>query len=383
MDTKKTNLEGGNSRVSLWIATRKGAFSMESAPSQSPWSMSGPILLGAAVNHIVSDPRDRKTLLMAAHPGHLGPTVYHSTDSGKTWKEASLPPSFPKEENGETVRYTFWLSPGHASEPGVWYAGTCPPALFRTEDGGVTWQSVAGFNKHPMRKEWASIGSGGEIPGGNILHSIQIDPRDPRHMYFGISGGGVFETTDRGANWQPLNKGIVSYFLPDPEAEYGHDPHALRIHPTRPDLLYLQSHTGIYRMEREKACWERVGRAMPEAVGDIGFPIVLHPRFSDTAWVFPMDGTDIWPRTSPDGKPAVYRTQDGGKSWSRQDAGFPREHGYFTVKRQAMTADQGDPLGLYLGTTGGQVWGSRDEGQTWVKLAENLPEILAIEAVSE
>jgi hypothetical protein len=278
------------------------------------------------------------------------------------------------------VRYTFWISPGHESQPGVWYAGACPPALFRSEDGGDTWEGVSGFNEHPMRKQWAAIGDEFEIPDGNILHSIQIDPRDPRHMYFGISPGGVFETTDQGATWQPLNKGIVSYFLPEPEAEYGHDPHALRIHPQNPDLLYMQSHTGIYRMERASACWERIGMSMPDEVGDIGFPIVLHPRNQNTAWVFPMDGTEIWPRTSPGGKPAVYRTDDRGSTWVRQDGGFPREHGYFTVKRQAMTCDQNDPLGLYIGTTSGQVWGSRDEGQNWVKLADYLPQIVSLEA---
>ncbi len=369
-------------QVTLLIGTRKGGFFLHGSPDGAFWDLQGPLFLGAAVNHIVLDPRDGRTLLMAAAPGHIGPTIYRSTDNGATWKEASAPPAFPKAENGESVRYTFWLSPGHADEPGVWYAGTCPPALFRSADGGDIWESVSGFNDHPMRRAWSSMDGGGEIPDGNTLHSIQIDPRDARHMYFGISVGGVFETTDGGETWQPLNRGIVSYFLPNPEAEYGHDPHALRIHPQEPDLLYMQSHVGIYRMEREAACWERVGAAMPEEIGDIGFPIVLHPRDPNTAWVFPMDGTEIWPRTSPGGKPAVYRTEDRGQSWKRQDAGFPRQHGYFTVKRQAMTADGRDPLGLYLGTTGGQVWGSHDEGQTWAKLADNLPEILAVEAVA-
>jgi photosystem II stability/assembly factor-like uncharacterized protein len=369
-------------RTTLLVATRKGAFFLKNQSDQT-WAVQGPFFLGAAVNHLVLDPRDRNTLLMAAHPGHLGPTIYRSTDAGNTWKESSAPPAFPKAENGETVKYTFWLAPGHASQPGVWFAGTCPPALFRSTDGGDTWEGVSGFNDHPMRKEWASIGGDGEIPDGNILHSIQIDPRDPNHMYFGISPGGVFETNDQGATWQPLNKGIVSYFLPDPQAEYGHDPHALRIHPMQPDLLFLQSHTGIYRMDRAEGCWQRVGLAMPEAVGDIGFPIVLHPHRPDTAWVFPMDGTDIWPRTSPGGKPAAYCTMDRGQTWIRQDSGFPREHGYFTVKRQAMTSDQSDPLGLYLGTTSGEVWGSRDEGRTWTMLAGHLPEILALEAAPE
>jgi len=374
-------MPSSDSPLSLLVSTRKGAFFLSEQPG-GDWSLGGPFFLGAAVNHMVQDPRDPRTLLMAAHPGHLGPTIYRSTDAGATWKEASLPPAFPKAEGGETVRFTFWLTPGHASQPLVWWAGTSPPALFRSLDGGDTWESVRGFNEHPMRHTWIGYGEPYEIPGGNTLHSIQIDPRDPNHMYFGISASGVFETTDGGESWQPLNKGIISYFLPDPEAEFGHDPHCLRIHPLDPDLLLTQTHTGIYRMERRNACWERIGQAMPAEVGDIGFPIVLHPRDPNTAWVFPMDGTDIWPRTSPGGKPAVYRTQDRGGSWTRQDSGFPREFGYFTVKRQAMTADQRDPLGLYLGTTSGQVWASRDEGQTWQKLVDNLPEIYAVEAAS-
>ena len=368
--------------ITLLVATRKGAFFLNGDNGHAPWSVTaGPFFLGAAVNHMVLDPRDGRTLLMAARPGHIGPTIYRSSAAGQTWTEASAPPAFPKREGGESVRHTFWLTPGHASQPGVWYAGTSPPALFRSSDGGDTWEGVAGFNDNPMRREWAGIGEEFEIPGGNTLHSINIDPRDPRHMYFGISTGGVFETTDGGETWQPLNRGIVSYFLPNPEAEFGHDPHCLRIHPAQPDLIFTQTHTGIFRMERQNACWEHVGMAMPAEVGDIGFPIVLHPRDPNTAWVFPMDGTEIWPRTSPGGTPAVYVTHDRGASWQRQDAGFPREHAYYTVKRQAMTSDGADPLGLYLGTTGGQVWASRDEGQSWVKLYEGLPEILAVEAV--
>jgi hypothetical protein len=381
-----TNMAGqtGQSPVTLLIATRKGGFFLKGSRTGSPWTLSGPIFLGAVINHIVLDPRDGRTMVMAASTGHLGPTIFRSIDYGKTWKEAAQPPAFPKappEEKGEAVRFTFWLSPGHASEPGVWYAGTCPPALFRSEDGGETWEGVAGFNDNPMRRDWVSK-EGEEPPGGATLHSIQIDPRDPKHIYFAVSVGGVFESVDRGATWQPLNKGLHSYFLPDPEAEYGHDPHAMLLHPQNPDLLYQQTHVGIYRMDREEARWVHVGASMPTEVGDIGFPIVLHPRDPATAWVFPMDGTDVWPRTSPGGKPALFRTQDHGATWTRQDAGFPREHGYFTVKRQAMSNDALNPLGLYLGTTTGQVWGSRDEGETWSKLADNLPEILAVEAVS-
>ncbi len=372
------------SPVTLLVATRKGGFFLNGSRPDGPWTLSDPIFLGATINHIVADPRDNKTMLMAALTGHLGPTVFRSTDYGRTWKEASRPPAFPpasgEDQKGIVLRFTFWLTPGHASEPGVWYAGSCPPALWRSEDGGDTWEGVAGFNQNPMWREW-TMGDEGGTPGGPTLHSIQIDPRSANHIYLATSPGGVFETTDRGASWQPLNKGISSFFLPVPEAEYGHCTHALRLNPQNPDLLYQQNHCGIYRMVRQEGRWERVGKAMPEDVGDIGFPMVVHPRSPQTAWVFPMDATEVWSRTSPGGRPAVFRTDDGGQTWARHDAGFPREHGYFTVKRQAMNSDRQDPLGIYLGTTDGQVWGSRDEGRTWAKLADYLPEVLAVEAV--
>ncbi|MBI5090499.1 MAG: glycosyl hydrolase, partial [Actinobacteria bacterium] len=151
-----------------------------------------------------------------------------------------------------------------------------------------------------------------------------------------------------------------------------------RMHPLMPDRLYQQNHCGIYRLDRPGERWERIGDNMPREVGDIGFPVELHPRDPDTAWVFPMDGTDVWPRTSPDGRPAVYVTRDAGASWTRLDSGLPRR-GWFTVKRQAMTTDDRDPVGVYFGTTSGEIWGSSDEGATWSRIAEHLPEIYSVE----
>ena len=151
-------------------------------------------------------------------------------------------------------------------------------------------------------------------------------------------------------------------------------------HPARPDRFYQQNHCGIYRLDLPGDSWERIGRAMPAEIGDIGFPMVAHPRDPDTVWVFPMDGTTVWPRTSVGGRPAAYRTRDAGRTWERQDRGFPREQAWLTVKRQAMTADAGDPVGLYLGTTSGQVWMSGDEGASWRVLASHLPEIQSVTA---
>ncbi|HYK92344.1 MAG TPA: glycosyl hydrolase, partial [Acidobacteriota bacterium] len=216
-------------------------------------------------------------------------------------------------------------------------------------------------------------------PDGPKLHSILIDPRNSDHMYLGMSGGGVFESQDKGADWKPLNQGCAADFIPTPNPEFGHDPHRVILHPLMPDRLYQQNHCGIYRMNRPEGRWVRIGLNMPKKIGDIGFPIVQHPRDPDTVWVFPMDGTSVWPRTSPDGKPAVYVTRNSGKKWTRLDNGLPPSNAWLTVKRQAMTTDSRETLGLYFGTTSGEIWGSRDEGESWTCLACHLPQIYATE----
>jgi len=370
--------------VTLLVGTRKGAWFFSSDASRKSWRVDGPHMLGQIVNHIVRDPRSG-TMLMAAKTGHLGPTVFRSTDKGKTWKEAGRPPAFPSAgANGDAakaraVSHTFWLSPGHASEPGVWWAGTSPPGLFVSTDDGVSWESVAGFNEHPMYWKWCPADGG--TPDGALLNQIAIDPRDAAHMYIATSTGGVFETNDRAGTWRPLNKNVEANFFPDPYPEYGQDAHWIALAPTNPDRIWQQNHCGIYRLDRPGEKWTRIGKAMPKTVGDIGFTIVPHPRDDKCAWVFPMDGSTVWPRTSPDGKPAVYRTRDAGRSWERQDKGFPKKQGWFTVKRQAFCRDGGKPVGLYLGTTGGEVWASTNEGGRFEQIAAHLPEIYSVEAV--
>src|SRR5262245_19025668 len=368
--------------VLLLLGTRKGAFLLRSDPSRSRWKVEGPQFLGQTVNHLVLDPRDGRTLLMAAKTGHLGPTIFRSTDGGKEWKEAGRPPAFRKAPggvDGRAVGFTFALAPAHPTEPGCWYAGTSPVGLFRSSDGGDSWEEIAGFNDVLFPRIQQKVG---EVPGGSLAHSILVDPRNRAHLFVGISTGGFFESVDKGANWRPLNKGVAATFLPEPNPEYGHDPHTVVLHPIKPDRLYQQNHCGLYRLDRPGDQWVRIGDNMPKEIGDIGFPIVLHPRDPDTAWVFPMDGTTVWPRTSPAGKPAAYRTTDAGASWQRQDRGFPREQAWFTVKRQAMSADARDPVGLYLGTTGGELWASPDEGRTWRPIVSHLPEILSVVAAS-
>jgi len=289
------------------------------------------MFLGHIVQHAVLDHRDQKRLLLAMRTGHLGPTVFRSDDLDTTWQEAGRPPAFASGDRlGRSLRAVFWLTPGHADQAGVWYAGGTPPGLFRTEDGGDTWEPVSGWNDHPMWETWAEWPDEEGTPDGSMLHSVNVDPRDPSHLYIGLSGGGVFESLDAGNDWAPLNAGCAATFLPDPFPEFGHDPHCVRQHPVRPDRLYQQNHCGIYRLDR------------------------------------------------PDGRPGAYMTRDAGQSWIRRDRGLP-ERAWFTVKRQAMTVDACDPVGVYFGTTSGEIWASRDEGESWTNIAGHVPEIYSVE----
>jgi photosystem II stability/assembly factor-like uncharacterized protein len=372
---------GGQRGVAVLVATRKGAWLFHGDRARRTFRVDGPHFLGHVVSHLVLDPRDGRTLLAAAKTGHLGPTVFRSSDLGKTWKEAARPPAFPRApegEKGRVVDHTFWLTPGHASEPGAWYAGTSPQGLFRSDDGGVTWSPVGGLNDDPAYRAWMGGPQDG-TPDGPKLHSIIVDPRDPAHLYLAMSSGGVHESLDAGRSWKPLVDGLEVVEGFDPATLSFHDPHCVRLCPSDPDRLYQQNHCGTYRLDRPARTWVRIGRAMPKRIGDIGFPLVVHPRDRDTAWVFPMDGTTVWPRTSPGGQAAAYVTRNGGKTWRRLDGGLPQEQAWWTVKRQAMAGDAREPVGLYLGTTSGELWASRDEGERWSCLARHLPEIYAVE----
>ena len=351
--------------VVLLVATRKGAWLFHGDTRRKAWRVDGPHFLGHEIHHLQLDPRDGRTLLAAAKTGHLGPTIFRSTNLGRSWKEAVQPPAFAKVAEGapgpaaRAVNHSFWLTPGHASERDTWYAGTSPQGLFRSTDGGVTWAPFSSINDDPQYREWMGT-----------------------HLLFAMSGGGVHESRDGGQTWSPLVKGLQVVEGFDPSTITFHDPHCVRLCPSNPDRLYQQNHCGIYRLDRPGDTWQRIGGKMPKRVGDIGFPMVVHPRDDQVAWVFPMDGNSVWPRTSPQGRPAAYVTRNAGRTWQRQDSGLPADQAWWTVKRQAMTADAADPVGVYFGTTSGELWASRDEGQRWSCIARHLPAIYAVEAAA-
>jgi len=367
--------------VVVLVATRKGAWIYHGDAERKSWRADGPHFLGHIIQHVVLDPRDGRTLLAAAKTGHLGPTVFRSTDFGRNWKEAAKPPAFAKAaeaQKGRAVDHTFWLTPCHANEPDAWYAGTSPQGMFRSDDGGVTWEPLPGLNDNAQYRTYMGDEQGG-TPDGPKLHSIIVDPRNPAHLYMAMSSGGVHESRDKGRTWTPIVQGMEVVESFDPANIAFHDPHCVRLCPSNPNRLYQQNHCGIYRLDRPSTTWIRIGKSMPEKVGDIGFPMVLHPRDADTAWVFPMDGTQVWPRTSPGGSPSVYVTRNGGGGWKRLTSGLPERQAWWTVKRQAMSGDALDPVGLYFGTTSGELWASRDEGTRWTCVARSLPEIYAVE----
>jgi hypothetical protein len=362
------------------VATRKGAWLFHGDARGARLAADGPHFLGHIISHLVLDPRDGRTLLAAAKTGHLGPTIFRSTDLGRTWKEARQPPAFARRRTAwpaRSVDHTFWLTPGHASEPGSWYAGTSPQGLFRSEDGGDTWAPLPCVNDDPQYREWMGTVQDG-TPDGPKLHSIIVDPRDPAHLYFGMSGGGVHESRDA-AQLDAADRGmeVVEGF----DAATSASTTRIACACARPTPTGCTSRTTA-ASTGSTAPADHLAAHRPQdaqARGRHRLPDGRAPARRRHRLGLPDGRHHVWPRTSPDGRPAAYVTRNAGAPGSGWTRACPRAG---LVDREAP-GDDGRRAGrpaLYLGTTSGELWISRDEGARWSTcIARHLPEIYAVE----
>ena len=353
----------------LMVGTRKGLWLGTSDEAREDWEFTGPHFDMEEVYSCLVDTRgDRPRLLAGTSSPWLGPQVRRSDDLGVTWQDTpGGAVRFPEGADAKVER-VWQLVPG--AEPGVVYAGTEPGAVFRSTDGGETFALEQALWDHPHRPEW-NAGFGGQA-----FHTVLPHPADPRSVTAALSTGGVYQTSDGGASWQPRNQGIRAEFLPEGQQfpEFGQCVHKVARHPARPERLYLQNHGGVYRSDDHGESWHSIAAGLP---ADFGFPIVVHPHEPDTVYVFPINGGDG--RYPPQAKARVWRSRDAGESWEELAKGLP--DGFFVaVMRDAMCADDHERAGLYFGARNGAVWGSADEGDTWRQLVSELPDVMCVKA---
>jgi hypothetical protein len=352
-------------RKGLWLAVRTG-----SPAAGTRWEVSGPHHHATDVHAVAIDTRrGRPRLLAAVTSEHFGPSVVTSDDLGATWHEPGhAPVAFP-EDTGAALTRVWQLAPGPAGQPDVVYAGTEPSALFRSADGGVTYELVRGLWDHPHREHWTPGG------GGMAVHSVIPHPVDDKHVTVAMSTGGVYRTGDGGSTWEAVNTGVKAYFLPDPFPEFGQCVHKIAQHPDRPDQLFLQNHHGVYRSDDLGAHWESIAGGLPS---DFGFPILVHPRRPGVVYTFPLTADHT--RFPPDGRCRVYRSEDAGATWAAPAAGLPESGFWSAVLRDALCADDADPTGLYFGSRSGEVFASFDDGDSWEPVLRHLPDVLCLRA---
>lgn len=355
----------------LMIGTSKGLFLASSGDDRRTWQVSSPPdfamtgIYAVAIDKRGSTPR----LSASMTSSHFGPSLATSDDLGVTWLEpAHAPVAFPPD-TGETLRRVWSIVPGPATEPGSVYVGTEPSALFRSDDGGSTFELVRPLWDHPHREQW------GEGFGGQAIHTVLPHPADPASMVVAMSTGGVYRTDDSGQTWVAHNTGIKAYFLPDPWPEFGQCVHKVTRDAADPSRLYAQNHHGVYRSDDGGGQWVSIADGLPT---DFGFAIVAHPHHADTIWSFPIaaDGE----RFPPGARCRVFRSTDAGATWAALDAGLPDHPYYGVVLRDALCVDDGQAVGVYFGTRAGDVYASRDEGDTWQLVASGLPDVLCVRA---
>jgi hypothetical protein len=351
-------------RCVLLVGTPKGAFIVDGDPGRQRWALRGPLCEGWPVHDISVEPGSGALLAAAGSPW-FGPAVWRSDDLGRSWTHSSEGLTYG--DDGPAIRTVWNVTAG----PGGLYAGVEPAGLFHSADGGATWEHVAGLTNHWTRPEWQPGA------GGLCLHSIVPHPADAARMWVGISAVGAFETRDGGASWETRNKGVRADFHPDRYPEFGQCVHKLVIAADGDERLYQQNHCGVYRSLDGGRQWDEITGTLPS---DFGFPMAAHPRDPMTVWTIPLNGADRG-RYAPGASLGVWRTNDGGDAWVRSGDGLPQQDAYLGVLREAMAVDRLDPVGVYFGTSTGQLYGSADEGRSWSLIADHLPPVWSVEAM--
>ncbi len=351
-------------RTLLLVGTRKGAFIVDGGSDRSAWTVSAPMCEGWPIHDLQWDPATGSIYAGGGSPW-FGAAVFRSDDLGETWTHSSEGLTYG--DDGPKIPAVWNVTPAHGSI----FAGVEPAGLFRSDDGGATWTHVSALREHPSRPDWQPGA------GGLICHTIVPHPTDAARMWVAISAVGTFATEDGGASWVARNRGVVACFQPDLHPETGQCVHKLVMAAGEPDSLYQQNHCGVYRSRDAGRTWEDISVGLSS---EFGFVMGTHPRDAATAWVVPLSHPEEG-RFAPGGSLAAWRTRDRGDTWERQGDGLPQEGAYVGVLREALSVDRGDPVGVYFGTSTGQLYGSRDEGRSWQRIADNLPPIWGVQAI--
>jgi photosystem II stability/assembly factor-like uncharacterized protein len=365
------------SRVRVLVGTRKGAFVLTSDGQRQQWKVSGPHFGGWEIYHVAGSPADPARLYASQSTGWFGQLIQRSDDGGTTWQPVGNEfsydglPGTHQWYDGTSHPWEFarvWHLEPSLIDPDMVYAGVEDAALFRTVDGGHTWQELSGLRDHDSGSSWQPGA------GGMCLHTIVQHPTDARRIFVAISAAGVFRTDDAGKTWRPVNRGLRSEQIPDPTAEVGHCVHRLAMHPSRPNVLFMQKHWDVMRTDDAGESWQEISGDLPT---DFGFVIDVHAHEPDTIYVIPITSdTEHYPL---EGALRVYRSRTGGHHWEPLIRGLPQRDCYVNVLRDAMAIDSLDPCGVYFGTTGGQVYASADAGDTWAPIVRDLPAVLSVE----
>jgi photosystem II stability/assembly factor-like uncharacterized protein len=369
--------ESGMSTVRVLVGTRKGAFVLTSDGTRDRWDINGPLFAGWEIYHLKGSPADPNRLYASQSSGWFGQQIQRSDDGGQTWDPVGNAfvfdgdPGTHQWYDGTPRPWEFkrvWHLEPSPTDPDTVYAGAEDAALFRSTDGGQTWQELPA-----LRGVKGHLWQPGA--GGMCLHTIVLDPSQPERIFIAISAAGVFRTNDAGQTWRPMNRGLKSpYELPDPDAEVGHCVHRLAQHPSRPHVLFMQKHWDVMRSDDASESWHEVSGNLPT---DFGFPIGVHAHEPDTIYVVPIKSdSEHYP---PEGKLRVYRSRTGGHEWEALTTGLPQRDCYVNVLRDAMAVDVLEPCGVYFGTTGGQVYASADAGDRWTPIVRDLPAVVSVE----